>query len=79
MPAQHNQNGVQEQQQKQDTSSNTTDSTPKSADPKLQTVFQGEGKLRGQEIKLHIRTDIEPIIPRIPYHHMRKQVTKDLQ
>ena len=88
MSAQHNQNSVQENQQKQDTSTNTADSTPKSADPKIQqildkhaTVFQGEGKLRGQEMKLHIRTDVEPIIQpqhRIPYH-MRKRVAKELQ
>ena len=77
---------MHEKQQKQDTSTNTAGSTPKSADQKIQqildkhaTVFQGEVKLRGQEIKLHIRTDVEPIIQpqrRIPYH-MRKQATKE--
>ena len=61
--------------------------TVKSSDPKIQaildnysTVFVGEGKLRNEEIKLHIRTDVHPVMQpqrRIPYH-MRKEVSKEL-
>ena len=41
----------------------------KSSDPKIQaildkysTVFVGEGKLKNQQIKLHIRTDVQPVM-----------------
>ena len=48
---------------------------------KYSTVFVGEGKLRDQQIKLHIRTDVHPVMQpqrQIPYH-MRKEVSKELE
>ena len=48
---------------------------------KYQNVFEGEGKLKGQRVKLHIRDDVNPVVQpqrRIPYH-MRKAVSKELK
>ena len=69
------------------TPDNTHKQIVKSSDPNIQTildkystVFVGEGKLRVQQIKLHIRTDVHPVMQsqrRIPYH-MRKEVSKEL-
>ena len=45
------------------------------------SVFEGEGKLKNQQIKLNIRTDVQPVMQpqrRIPYH-MRKEVSKKLE
>ena len=44
------------------------------------TVFEGEGKLNNQKVKLHIRDDVQPVVQpqrRIPYH-MRKKVSTEL-
>ena len=70
------------------TPDNTHTQTVKSSDTNIQaildkysTVFVGEGKLRDQQIKLHIRTDVHPVMQpqrRIPYH-MRKEVSKELE
>ena len=49
VPAQHNQNSVQEKQQKQDTSTNTADSPPKSADQKIQILDKHAIVFRGKE------------------------------
>ena len=67
---------------------NEITSVPTSSDPKIQeilnkysTVFEGQGKLTNQQIKLHIRYDVKPILQpqcRIPYH-MRKEVSTELQ
>ena len=69
------------------TPDNTHKQTVKSSDPNIQaildkysTVFVGERKLRDQQIKLHVRTDVHPVMQpqrRIPYH-MRKEVSKEL-
>lgn len=63
-------------------------STPKCSDTNIQniidkygTVFQGEGKLNTQQIKLHINESVKPIVQpqrRIPYH-MRQDVSKELK
>ena len=48
---------------------------------KYQNVFEGEGKLKGQRVKLHIRDDVNPVVlpqRRKPYH-MRKAVSKELK
>ena len=52
-----------------DTSKQPQAAAVKSSDPKIQaildkysTVFEGEGKLKNQQIKLHIRTDVQPVI-----------------
>lgn len=47
---------------------------------RYKAVFQGQGKLNNQQIKLHIREEVRPVVQpqrRIPYH-MRKQVSKEL-
>ena len=44
-------------------------------------VFIGEGKLKEQSVKLHIKDDVTPLLQpqrRIPYH-MRKAVSKELE
>ncbi len=61
---------------------------PKSSDALIQgilnkycNVFQGEGKLKDQSVKLHINENIVPVVQpqrRIPYH-IRKAVSKDLK
>ena len=63
-------------------------SIPQSKDPKIQeiinkyrTVFEGQGKLNNQKIKLHIRDDVNPVMQpqrRIPYH-IRQDVSKELK
>ena len=65
-----------------------TQSVATSSDPHIQeilnkysTVFEGQGKLNNQQIGLHIRDDVKPVIQpqrRIPYH-MRKEVSQELQ
>ena len=43
--------------------------------------FIGEGKIKGQMSKLHIRENITPVLQpqcRVPYH-MRKAVSKELK
>ena len=43
-------------------------------------LFNGQGKLNNQQIKLHIREDVKPVMQRrrrIPYH-VRKEVSKEL-
>ena len=48
---------------------------------KHKNVFIGEGKIKGQMAKLHIREDITPVLQpqrRVPYH-MRKAVSKELK
>ena len=48
---------------------------------RYQNVFEGEGKLKDQRVKLHIKDDVNPIVQpqrRIPYH-MRKAVSKELK
>ncbi len=62
--------------------------TPKVKDSKIQeiidkydTVFIGDGKLTGEQVKLHIKDSVKPVIQpqrRIPYH-MRKEVTNELK
>ena len=64
-----------------------TPTVPQSDDPKIQdilkkysTVFKGQGKLNNQQVKLHIRDDIKPVMQpqrRIPYH-VRKDVAREL-
>ena len=61
---------------------------PRSDDPeidkllnKYKTVFVGQGKLKNEQIKLHINEDISPVAQpqrRIPYH-LRKAVSKELE
>ena len=63
-------------------------SVPQSKDPmipeiinKYSTVFNGQGKLNNQQIKLHIRDAVKPVMQpqrRIPYH-IRKDVSKELK
>ena len=63
-------------------------SMPRSKDQKIQeiinkysTVFEGQGKLNNQQIKLHIRDDVNPVMQpqrRIPYH-IRQDVSKELK
>ncbi|CAB3996604.1 Hypothetical predicted protein [Paramuricea clavata] len=63
-------------------------SVPQSKDPKIQeiinkysTFFKGQGKLNNQQIKLHIRDDVKPVMQRqrrIPYH-VRNDVSKELK
>ncbi|CAB4026663.1 Retrovirus-related Pol poly from transposon, partial [Paramuricea clavata] len=63
-------------------------SVPQSKDPKIQeiinkysTVFKRQGKLNNQQIKLHIRDDVKPVMQRqrrIPYH-VRNDVSKELK
>ena len=65
-----------------------TQSAATSSDPHIQeilnkysTVFEGQGKLNNQQIGLHIRDDVKPVIQpqrRIPYH-MRKEVSQEVQ
>ena len=46
-----------------------------------QCVFQGEGKLKNTQVKLHIKDTVQPVIQpqrRIPYH-LRKAVSKELE
>ena len=48
---------------------------------KYQDVFKGEGKLKGQRVKLLIIVNVNPVIQpqrRIPYH-MRKATSKELK
>ena len=48
---------------------------------KYQNVFIGEGKLKDQQVRLHVREDIKPVLQpqrRIPYH-LRKAVTNELE
>ena len=43
-------------------------------------LFNGQGKLNNQQIKLHIREDVKPVMQcerRIP-NHVRKEVSKEL-
>ena len=61
---------------------------PRAKDQKIQeiinkhsTVFEGQGKLNNQQIKLHIRDDVNPVMQpqrRIPYH-IRQDVSKELK
>ena len=47
---------------------------------KHKNVFIGEGKIKGQRVKLHIQNDVTPVLQpqrMIPYH-MRKAVSKEL-
>ena len=63
-------------------------SIPRAKDQKIQeiinkysTVFEGQGKLNNQQIKLHIRDDVNPVMQpqrRIPYH-IRQDVSKELK
>ena len=63
-------------------------SMPRAKDQKIQeiinkysTVFEGQGKLNNQQIKLHIRDDVNPVMQpqrRIPYH-IRQDVSKELK
>ena len=63
-------------------------SMPRAKDQKTQeiinkysTVFEGQGKLNNQQIKLHIRDDVNPVMQpqrRIPYH-IRQDVSKELK
>ena len=60
----------------------------KASDPKIQailnkyyTVFVGEGKLKNQQIKLHIRTDVQPVIQpqrRISYEKRGQQRIREI-
>ena len=78
----------QESTTSRETKPEVKESVPQSKDPKIQeilnkycTVFQGQGKLENQKIKLHIRDNVKPVIQpqrRIPYH-MRKDVSKELK
>ena len=46
-----------------------------------QSVFQGEGKLKNTQVKLHIKDNVQPVMQpqrRIPYH-LRKAVSKELE
>ena len=62
--------------------------TPTSPDQKVNeilqkytTVFEGQGKLKDFQVKLHINENIKPIIQpqrRLPYH-LRKEVSKELK
>ena len=48
---------------------------------KYSTVFEGQEKLNNQQIKLHIRDDVNPVMQpqrRIPYH-IRQDVSKELK
>jgi hypothetical protein len=50
------------------------------AQAKYSTVFKGQGKLNNQQIKLHIRVNVKPVMQRprrIPYH-VRNDVSKEL-
>ena len=65
-----------------------TKSAATSSDPQVQeilnkynTVFEGQGKLNNQQVRLHIRDDVKPIIQpqcRIPYH-MRKRCHRNFR
>ena len=48
---------------------------------KYTTIFEGRGKLKDFQVKLHINENIKPIIQpqrRLPYH-LRKEVSKELR
>ena len=63
-------------------------SIPRAKDQKIQeivnkysTVFEGQGKLNNEQIKLHIPDDVNPVMQpqrRIPYH-IRQDVSKELK
>ena len=71
-----------------ETNAEINTSVPQSKDPKIQeiinkysTVFKGQGKLNNQQVKLHIRDDVKPVMQRqkrIPYH-IRNDVSKELK